>query len=323
LFQFAANPIDYLSGNIGLTTQDLNPLKSEINEEVYRNINSSRSNSHEHAVGIRWLIILLALFPLALMLIKKSFFTLADKKYFYYFYSLATFTFLLSLSPLMFGQNIGPSLWMYKLISQIRVPSRTGIYVHFSLLMIVGLFLTRACEYFRSSLWKIKAIHILFPLLIILELPPTSSSATSELSPRNETLNIQNCGVGMYFPYNNAGYNINGYYRFLQMMRNSNCKILNSISWQNSRDVLLLNNFAKYPVAMDAIKKNDPNLELRLVKFAKCMPLEWLFFDEDVPIEWRQKVCKNLGWQMRNELTCIDNSMKNQEFKSPEACLQN
>lgn len=321
---FAADPIDYLSGNIGSSNQDLNPLKSEINRSIYQDIISKHTNTHEHALGIRWLIILLGFMPLLMMAVKKSFFTLDQKKHFYFFYILAAFTFLMSLSPLVLGFNIGPSLWIYKLVSQIRVPNRAGIFVHFSLLMIVGLFLNQLSDMFKNTKLNIKLISILFPVLIILEMPPLNSPPTADINPSNKALNnIQNCGIGMYFPYNNAGYNILDYYRFLQMMRNSNCKILNSISWQEPRDNLLLNNFAKYPIAMNAIMHNDPKLEMRLVEFTKCMPLEWIFFDDDVPIVWRQKVCSKLGWEMRNDVTCVDKSIRNKEFKSPEACLSN
>jgi hypothetical protein len=322
MYQFAANPIDYLSGNIGITLRDLNPLKEQINSSIYKSLEENNSNTHEHALGIRWLIILISLCPLYFLIFKRNYFSIFEKKHFYFFYALAFFTFLTSLSPQFFGYDIGPSLWLHKAISQVRVPSRAGIFVHFSLLMISGLFLHKVLEKVQLPKNRLFLISIVFPLLILLELPPNESLPVTPIIESNPALLASNCGLGMYFPYVSSNYDGLSYYYFLQMMRNSNCSILNSISWQKEKDTSLLNNFAKHPMVLKAINENDPKFKNHFIKFIKCMPLEWIFFDKSVSKDWKQKVCKELGWTMANELTCTDHFPgKTQLTKSVQQCL--
>ncbi len=322
MYQFAANPIDYISGNIGITLRDWNPLKEQINRSIYIWLNENNSNTHEHALGIRWLIIILSLFPILYILFKPNYFTSFEKKQFYFFYTLAFFTFLTSLSPLLFGFEIGPSLWLHKAISQIRVPSRAGVFVHFSLLMIAGLFLQKITQKMEFPKNLRSIIPIIFPILILLELPPNESLPVSPILESNKALSAPHCGLGMYFPYVTGNFYMLAYYNFLQMMRESNCSVLNSISWQKEKDTALLNNFAKHPQIFKAINENDPKFKDHFIKFVKCMPLEWIFFDKEVSMDWKQNVCKELGWSMPNNTTCTDQfSGKIQKVKSVQECL--
>lgn len=321
LFQFAADPIDYLSGNIGITLNDWNPIKENINVEINNEIPKKQSNNHEHAVGVRWLIILLSLFPLYYLIRKKSYFEDEEKKLYYFFYGLAVFSFFMSLSPTMFGADIGPSLWIHKLVSQVRVPSRASVFVHFSLLMIVGMYLQKLLESQEWTRVQKNGIKFLFPLLILLELPPVYGPPTYPIQPANPALEDHNCGLGMFFPYANGGYDLLAFYNFQQTLRTSSCTMLNTMTWQKERDPALVTHFGKLPKVMNEIKYDDVQLKEKFLKFVKCVPLEWVVFDNDVPAPWRQSVCSSLGWKMSNAVTCNDTFKNTKMLKLPEQCL--
>ncbi len=322
MYQFAADPLDYLSGNLGLTLSDVNPLKEQININIYQGLAQKGSNNHEHAVGIRWVLLAFVFIVVYLLIKRKNYFNINEKNEIYFFLALGIFTFYLSLSPSILGMEVGPSLWLHKLISQIRVPSRAGVFVHFSVLMITGIFLNKLLQSDPLIAKKYKFINYLFPVLIFLEFPPIYDVPTSTIVQSRISLANKNCGLGMYFPYVSASYDLLTFYRFQQSMRNTNCYMLNSISPLQQRDSLLLNNFAKHPTIMEKISNNDSRLTNSFVSFAQCMSLDWIVFDEQVPLEWRKKTCDQLGWQLNDDFTCVGRFSGRSITKEPIECLR-
>ncbi|NJM09559.1 MAG: hypothetical protein HC883_01265 [Bdellovibrionaceae bacterium] len=129
------------------------------------------------------------------------------------------FSFWLSLSPDWPWQGSGPAYWLHTLVSQIRVPSRAGIYVHFAALLLAGLFV-----HFRRLKWL--ALPGLLPLLMIVDLPPFwQPMPISPVRPPLQALMGKECGAGLYFPYVAGDAGMLQDYYFLQEMRGSKCGI--------------------------------------------------------------------------------------------------
>ena len=138
LWIFAAHPIDYLAGDISLqpTIEDLNPLRARLGEYIHSI--PEMGNWHERTNGIRWSILILAAIGVGSLARGRW---SESKKLILFFLIFSGFAFWLSLDPDSPSKGVGPSLWLHRLVSQVRVPSRAGIFVHFSLLMIAGFFL--------------------------------------------------------------------------------------------------------------------------------------------------------------------------------------
>lgn len=336
LYTFAARPIDYLAGDIAIGAKDLNPLKESLNLHILTNLENS--NPHERANGIRWLILIVAGFALTLFFQRRFAIEGTERWMMWFFLTFGLFTFWLSLSPDSPFPNTGPSLWLYKVMNQVRVSSRAGIWVHFSLLFIVGLFLS---EMFRrqhpiKQKGKTKApvteqppklirwllVPVVFPTLVLLELPPLfQDMPMAPVRPRIQALQKGpgECGAGMYFPYVGPTWQLREHYHFIQRMRGSSCILLNN-SLTNERAEWFLRRFALHPQVMEAIQNNDVRLINSLEIAARCIPMTWIFFDERVPQSWRETACRRLGWNLTPDGTCAASNMATPMAKMPEQC---
>lgn len=292
---YAARVIDYFSGDVAIGVKDVNPIRYLINRYVVEHMDGS--NYHERANGIRWTV--LTLFVLALFnFFRKRNFTISNSSM-YAFLGLAVLSFLISLGPTWFGLNIGPAIFVNKVIAQFRVTSRASIFVYFSILVV-------AC-YYVSSL-KSKKWLWLFPLLIFIEMPPfINPMPIAQIKPvyksleRYKTDNI--CGLGMYFPYVSGQWQLLQYYTFLQRLRGVRCPSINATNY-NDREVSMINYFPLNQRYMDLIISNSAFPKQQLQNFARCASLSWIAFDGNVPMRWREEQCQSLGWIMTDPEIC-------------------
>src|SRR5690606_19257382 len=100
---YASRAIDYLGGDTGLGSRDLNPARSLVTSHIFENLEGS--NPHERANGIRWILLFVG-FIVCYYLVSEKRRKLLDQGsiyYFIFFLAFAAFGFWLSLSPLLFG----------------------------------------------------------------------------------------------------------------------------------------------------------------------------------------------------------------------------
>lgn len=305
---YAAWPIDFLVGDIALNEKadDWNPLRKLVNERVLKNM--GYGNSHEHTNGIRWVLLALALVALA-ELVRKRGGVPAPIPFFAIF---GLFTFWASLGPDAFS----PSVLLNDLVPPIRVPSRMGIQVAFSVLMLSGYALG------RGRLKKYAEIPWLFPILMVLTYPPlVQSMPMAPMRPAFQSLQRDRgeCGLGMYFPFvSNADFAL-FYYHFLQRLRGTDCLTLNGLpSIERLRYIT-----GAFPPHADFVNTLSARAEVapKLEKFARCIPLSWIAFDGSVPADWRGNVCRDLGWSMDEDLVCRAPHPTRVMQNPPERCL--
>ncbi|MGE0528414.1 MAG: hypothetical protein AB7G93_16635 [Bdellovibrionales bacterium] len=331
---YAARPVDFVSGDVSLGTADLNPLRSQISTYVLTHLENS--NSHERANGIRWIIWALGLamvvsalcparrpntrFPEAAPLDVQDPHEWETRRLARFFLVFGIFGFALSLPPLAEAPWISPSYWLHLLVSQIRVPSRAGILVHFSLLMLTGLYLSRP----RSSLLvRILRFPAVLPLLMVLELPPLlQSPPMAPLRPRVEALQRTRgpCGTGMYFPFVSSDWYGGTLYHAVQRLRGTDCLMLNLMSSEEDLRTLL-QRFPLNPQTLQRIDKNDALLEADLRRIIRCVPLTWIVFDDHTPLLWRERFCRSLGWSINPDLSCVAPDQTPPFRNHPARCL--
>lgn len=344
LIQFGAHFVDYFAGDTAIGTFDINPLRRAVTHHIHKNLHNS--NPHERTNGIRWSIWIIVCLVISVLLFKitKFQYIVDKKKYYWSFLLLAGASFLLSLSPMLGGSPILPAAWVHSLIPQFRVPSRAGIFVHFSFLAISGTFLTNwlyqsiRIKNYKSSLappptqWRPKGhswakkltIPFILPLIAIIDFPPFMNKmpvaqVAPELSPLTE-LNHESCGEGMYFPYVSGTFGLLEFYYFIQRMRGTGCQIINS-SESNIRNQKMLRRFPLHPQVLKAIKAADPRLTNTLTSFVRCTGLDYIVFDRKVPSSWRHSTCKQLGWNMTSKEICQSPRPQKGLLKLPENCL--
>lgn len=297
---FAARPIDYLGGDISLSNDpsDLNPLKTMINESILQDL-GTYGNSHERTNGIRWIIVLLAVLAVVIAVKDPKKIKYDDRSLIFFFVALGLFTFSLSLPPAWFGNWASPAWWLQSVVSQVRVPSRAGIFVHFSALMLAGLILRS----WKNINWKV--FGPLFAFLILLDSPPLyQKMPMAAIRPQISSLQLDSkaCGPGMYFPFL-THYQGNAYYYFLQRMRGSGCPIINMME-DNAQLSMMI---GKFPVDLRFLASLPTNQSVgfEIERLVRCLPLNWIVFDPATPSPWREDMCKKLGWNMTAELSCI------------------
>ena len=214
---------------------------------------------------------------------------------------------------------LNPSYWLYRLIPKIRVSSRAGIMVHFSMLMIVGFLLSQ-----KVKKWKWQK-YFLYPgaLLAIFALDyfPLQTMPMAQVMPAYDVLKRENgpCEVGMAFPYINAQVTALDTYIMFQRMRGTDCKVLNEIKRKNQLQFMT----NKFPPDMNFVKnlpQND-NAAEELEKLARCMPLNWILFLEPIPPAWAQNVCDRLGWKLFPDKICSAPVRNKPMQKLPTDCL--
>jgi hypothetical protein len=315
---FHAYPLDYLSGDIALVgTEDWNPLRAEINEYIRETL--GYGNAHERSNGIRWSVILLVFAAFIYLLRGKFKPQPFIQKNLIYFFIFGFFAYWLSMAPDVPMVELNPSYWLYRLMPKIRVSNRAGIIVHFSMLMIVGFFLSYQ---FKNSKWQ---KFLLYPgvllAVFVLDYLPLQSMPMAPVMPAYQHLARENgpCEVGMIFPYvNSATIPIPSYFA-CQRMRGSDCKFINEISAPDQVRALS----EAFPPEINYINglPNDEVSEMRIKKLVDCVPLNWVAFLQPVSPTWAQKVCDHLGWQFFSDMTCSA-PLRNQPMrKMPKECL--
>lgn len=306
---FAAHPMDYLGGDISLGegARDLNPLRQMVNGHILSELGNG--NAHERTNGIRWSVLLLA--TIAFVQGLRS----PQRRTFGFFLAFGVFGFWLSLAPNVPFYGAGPSGWLYKLVSQVRVPSRAGILFHFALLMAIGYWLS-------AKAVRNKWILFGLPLLMILDFPPmVQGLPMMDMRPAYAELQRERgaCGFGMYFPFV-SHYHLNVlHYHFMQQARGTDCGLLNGIQNQELVNPLV----ERFPPTMEFLSSLDNNLVVRdqLRKLADCVPMSFIAFDEHVPKRWREETCAGLGWKMNPDLTCVSPRKGQPLARLPHTCL--
>jgi hypothetical protein len=319
LYYYAAQPIDYLGGDISLNGKpdDPSPLKQAINEKILDSIRANPGgNAHERTNGIRWSLLLLtaaALVFLALGRLRDDRITRNGICFFTFF---GLFTFWLSLNPDMPLTGIGPSLWLQSVFHQVRVPSRAGINVHFATLMIAGFFLASEIR------WR-KLIYFpgVFPLLMVAGYPPlTQDMPMAPIRPAFSELQRDHgaCGAGLYFPFVSFYQASSLEYILLQRLRGSDCAILNALM-AKPRVAFLTRKFPPSVAYLNQLPQ-DQTTVATLERYARCVPLTWIIFDPAVSTQWRDDVCRRLGWKMNPDLSCISPTKGAPLQRYPDEC---
>ncbi len=352
---FGARLSDFVSGDVGIGPSDFNFIRGAINHSIYEN-KFDGSNPHERSNGIRWTLFALVFIGLYFWFNKESrsqhFSDIANS--YIVFFSIFTLTAIwMSLSPNTFGlESLMPATWFFHLISQYRVPSRAGIFVHFGMLMLAGIFASHLIyklkkssqkkkdksqaiaesSFFESlfasdpsSKWKRRlALPMALPIIVLLDFPPfMNAMPVAPISARYQKLidstDQDTCGAGLYFPYVSHTYALKEMYYFMQQLRGSKCDYLNKAK-NDEGNQNLLRRFALHPQVMQAIQQNNPNFQNGFIQFARCVPLEWVVFDAQVPQTWQADTCQKLGWQLDSQGVCRSSVKNIKILKTPEQC---
>jgi hypothetical protein len=318
---YAARPIDFFTGNLGLNhgPEDINPLKTYLNFSVLHqfSVDPFSGNNHERTNGIHWLFWLL--FAAAVVQMARGRLERGLRVQILFFVALGLFAFAWALPPQALGY--GPSAWLYSLVQQIRVPSRAGIWVHFSVLMVAGLWLSKAAPE-RWRRWA--ALPLLLPALVVAEDPPFWSQARmAPVAPAFSELSREHgdCGVGMYFPFINIDVGQVMFYQFLARQRGTNCTSLNALP-RGPQAQAAVEAFPATSEFVGALAR-DLVTPLRLQKLVRCIPLSFVVFDPVVPRELAQSYCTGFGpgWRLFDDGVCSSPQRGAPLVHTPDECL--
>lgn len=318
---YAAHPIDYLTNDIALEIKpnDLNPIRWLINDYVLKNM--TESNPHERTNGIRWSILFLSIFAVGGLLLRRLPREQIEFRQVMFFAVFALFTFWLSLKPDIPFAGMGPSGWLYQLVSQIRVPSRAGINTHFALLMIAGFFLSsRVLE--KTKWKKILLMPAVFPAVMVLDYPPLiQQMPMAEISPNYAYLKPNNtdCGVGMAFPYFSPWTDV-AFYHILQKIRGTDCQLLNAVT-STDKIQWMTNRFPPQQNFINMLTSTTAIADA-LERVVTCVPLSWIAFDRSVPPQWAAEFCNRLNWKMNSDYTCVSQGPHLPFRQFPDRCIQ-
>ncbi len=310
---YRAYAIDYLGGDISLGQEgDLNPARQWVNDYILNNL--ERSNSHERTNGIRWTILVVVVLIMIMLLSGRIFGELGLRRNLLFFLLFAGFTFWMSLGPYAPIPELSPSYWLYSLVPRVRVPARAGINVHFAFLMTVGFFLA------KSGVWKKRWIPWVFAALVLIDYFPLQGMPMAPVHPAYAELHREHgrCGPGLFFPFINPWTSAQEHYELLQRMRGSDCVILNQMS-DSQKVQSLIRRFppnARFVSLLNA----QPAVAIDLERLARCMPLNWIVFHPQVPINWALDICRNLGWTLSGEV-CVSPTRNHPVLNSLEKCL--
>lgn len=325
LEQFAAKPIDYFAGDTGLGEKDWNPLRSMLTLSIYKNLDGS--NAHERANSIRWWLWFCFALSLWWILRKDSILPKEQKRLQLSLLLLGVFAFILSLSPVYFDKAWGPSAWIHSLVSQFRVPNRAGVFVHFSILLIVGSSLSYWFKHGADSKRKsfLKRPWVL-PLVALISFPPLLnpmplSKIQAPYTSLTENQELK-CGSGMYFPYVSATYSLLEFYYFVQRLRGTHCSIINRADTDES-NTAMLKAMPLHPEILKAINERNPQLTEGIKRFTECTGIQWIAFDSRVGPEARSSLCQSLNWQMTEPDVCQAQRPHMNLQRLPANCLNN
>lgn len=352
LSYFSARPIDFVSGDIAAGPKDLNPIRGAINRYVLGNLD--KSNPHERSNGIRWIVLFLAISCVYYLIAKPNLFTGEQKRFIWFFTAFGILTMWSSMSPNIPIEGMGLSALVNKFVSQIRVPSRAGIFLNFSCIMLAGLLiqaasgdqpqknksrkgkkkkekasginseeskLNREAAKSLPKFFRWTTIPWLLLLIVVLELPPfLQNPAVSKVRPAYTAMaENPNCGAGMHFPFTSPSFAMAPHYHFIQRMRKSQCLILNQ-SFDPENADSMLKRFAFHPQLFKVLKEKPELLANSLVSFAKCLPMTWIVFDEQIPDSFIQNVCHKLNWKIHPERSCTSEDLTKPMAKQPKEC---
>lgn len=301
---FSLNPIDLFSGDISNGENDLNFIKEGIAHSL-KQAKYQGSNSHERANGIRWILWLTFLFAAIWLLPSQKIFWQSNDR----FIVLALFvfgliSFWLALPPNWPMTGMSGSLFLHKLIPQIRVPNRAAIGIAFAIILMSGLFLKNVLAQVQSEK-KSKLIVILWGLLLFIELLPFYQYLpVAKIDPPIHSLTEkENCGRGFYYPYVSGAHNAMYYYHFLQQMRGADCTILN----QNAGSELDFN-LGKYFARSFSMNLQEAllNKQSKLITdFANCSGANWVVLGSPLSHEYGRALCDEMKWDWTNERACL------------------
>ncbi len=311
---FKASPIDYLGGDISLgDSGDINPLRNFVNEHIASNL--GQSNAHERTNGVRWAVLALALLSV-ISLFRGKFKKSLELGTVWFFFGFGLFAFWMSLGPEAPIPHLSPAYWLYSFDNHIRVASRAGILTHFSLLMLVGMYISNA-RWVKKAKWIGPALAG----LIIVDYVPIQKMPMAVIAPAYTLLQRDSgaCGQGMAFPYINQWNTSLEYYVLLQRMRKSDCAILNSIG-DRKKVSLLLNKFPPSGEYLAQVERS-PSAAIEVQRFARCVPLNWIVFHPYTPKRWALEVCSSLGWSFSEDMSCISPVKNRPQEKEFDLCL--
>lgn len=317
LYVFHAFPEDYLAGDISLTPNsavDWNPVREWIGEGIIAN--QGYSNTHERTNGIRWSILILAMIAVILLALGKMSGEARTHRAAVYFCIFAIFGFWMAGSPNFPWTNAAPSYWIYSLFNKVRIPSRAGILVHFSLLVLVGGFLAMNL---RGMRWL--TLPGVFAGIVLLDYLPLQAMPMAPVYPVFQELQREKgeCGVGMYFPFISPQFTPGYSYYFTQRMRGSDCYSLNAMG--DVEKIRRLSNL--FPPTPEFVKglSSDSRAPEALARFARCASLNWIVFDQGVPGLWAADVCRQLGWSLHPDGSCVSRMKNRYDSARLQSCL--
>ena len=300
----AARPLDYLGSDVGLPGPSPEWVwpKRWINAHTLDSIGGGHPN--ERSNGIRWVFILIA--AVALLRARGP-----ERRVIWMFAAFAFFCFWLSLPPNRPFTGAGPSGWLWKLVPQVRVPSRAGIGVHFGILAMVGFFTSA-----RRAGWG-RLLILALPVLAVLEYPPfTGNISVAAIRPALTHLaRGGHCGTGILYPPSiNEEFEAQRYYYFQQRLRGMDCHFLNALG-EPAPAADLRRRFPRRPVGDDADADED-----QVIRLARCLPLDWIVFDELVTEARRTSICTKLGWSSVDRFSCVNPALPAGTTRPPQTC---
>ena len=318
---FSSHPIDFFTGDVGIGTLDINPFRQYLNEYVYEH--GEGSNPHERTNGIRWSLWILSTAAFISFMFKNKFiWNENDKKLVKYFLLFGMFCFVLSMSPFKSLFELSPSYWLSKFVSQIRVPNRAGVGVHFSTILISGIFLKNIIANIKSTK-KIKWINFLFPIILLLDFPPLYlMMPMAPILPKYEELYNagSECSYGMQFPYSSTQIASADLNYFMQRMRGTSCLIVNATK-ASASDQYLASSLGLTSSFITELESGDFRKLSKLKYFVKCVPLSWIVIHEAVSLKTKEKICSQLGWTLKAQGICRAENL-NQPIQSiPDNCI--
>jgi len=309
---FSADIKDYFSGDVAIGENDINPLRAELDADIRSGVRPG-GNFHEHAQGIRWVVWAGFVFALIYFFRFRIAFTIEQFEggAIYVFLIFGLVAFLCSLSP-DWGLVWGPSAWIHWLVSQIRVPNRAGVFVHFCILMILGMIGNHWLKRPNLGLKTKRILTGLFFVLIVLDFPPFMNEmpmANTVPSLRSQHASMsEGCGLGFHFPYISGTQDTLRFYYLLQRLRGTDCAVLNSTA-ASARDYRMAALFGYHNQDfLSRIVENDEKVRRGLMIFANCNKLRWVAFDARVPAAFTESFCQDWGGKLLSPDFCVASS---------------
>ncbi|WP_394823993.1 hypothetical protein [Pendulispora albinea] len=284
---FGSHPIDYLGFDVKLGSNDWLKPRVKFSEAIQKDL--AGSNLHERSNGIRWsLLAVLAAATVAYVWPKLP--RASERRSNQLrglFLLLAIACFLFSLSPQglkSFDEELGPSLFIFKLIPVFRVPSRFGILAQFSVIVVAGEFLASSMRRWTPRRPMLNgAVGLLCVAGAVIDYAPLNPVMTAGFAPIRQELVPPSgeCGMGISLPYT-----IYAYWLY-QQTRGTNCRLM--IPSSDMRSEAALQTF-------NGQRQWGPAKAKEFASFARCTGMDWVVFTSEIGVPAREAICKDLGW---------------------------